>query len=130
MVQPAASRRLSGIAFHIAGQSRAPVVSQAAAEASPNPFRLDGKVAFITGGSRHFGFEIATSLASAGCNVVVTSRTQETAEAAAKQLSASHNIKALGLALDVSGEYSEVEDVAAAAIAWQVTAQQKHDAVV
>ena len=48
-------------------------------------FRLDGKIATVTGGSRGIGRAIATALRSAGADVWVTSRTEEGAEAAAKE---------------------------------------------
>ena len=35
---------------------------------------LNGKVALITGGSRHLGFDAADVLAEAGCDLVITSR--------------------------------------------------------
>ena len=65
---------------------------------------------------RHFGLEIAHSLASAGCDLVITSRTLADAEASAALLAEEHQVKALGLALDVS-DFSSVEQAAAAAIA-------------
>ena len=37
-------------------------------------FQLDGKVAAVTGGSRHLGFDMAEILAEAGCDVIITSR--------------------------------------------------------
>ena len=39
-----------------------------------DPFRLDGKVAIVTGSSRGIGRAIATALARAGARVVVSSR--------------------------------------------------------
>eukprot|EP01043_Picozoa_sp_COSAG02_P031211 COSAG02_NODE_2027_length_10079_cov_10.855311_2_plen_177_part_00 len=58
--------------------------------------------------NRHFGLEIARSLASAGCDLVITSRSLADAEASAASLAEEYNVKAEGLALDVS-EYSSVE---------------------
>ena len=40
-------------------------------------FKLDGKVAMITGGSVGLGAHMATGLAEAGCNVVVAARKVE-----------------------------------------------------
>jgi NAD(P)-dependent dehydrogenase (short-subunit alcohol dehydrogenase family) len=62
-------------------------------------FRLDGKIAIVTGGSRGLGKVIANALAEAGASVVVTARTQDSADAAAKAITAS---KAIGLAVDVT----------------------------
>ncbi len=41
-------------------------------------FRLDGRVAIITGGSRGIGFGIAQAYAQAGAHVVLTARTEAT----------------------------------------------------
>jgi len=38
-------------------------------------FRLDGKVALVTGGARDLGFDMAVALAQFGADVIVTSRT-------------------------------------------------------
>ncbi|MHB8876000.1 MAG: SDR family NAD(P)-dependent oxidoreductase [Myxococcaceae bacterium] len=64
-------------------------------------FRLDGRVAIITGAARGLGLAMAQALASAGAKVVVTSRAKATAEGAASELSNSFGTPALGLALDV-----------------------------
>jgi 3-oxoacyl-[acyl-carrier protein] reductase len=62
---------------------------------------LSGKTALITGGSKGIGFGIAAVLIKEGMNVAVTSRDQEAAEKAAKQLNQSGPGKAVGLAADV-----------------------------
>ena len=51
-------------------------------------FRLDGKRALITGGSRGLGQQMALALADVGCDVVITGRTQETLDATAGQIEA------------------------------------------
>lgn len=55
------------------------------AESILDKFRLDGKVALVTGASRGLGRSIAIGLADAGADVIVTARTEdaliETAEA-------------------------------------------------
>lgn len=48
-----------------------------------DPFRLDGRVALITGGSRGIGRAIAEVWANAGCEVIMTSRDFQQAEEAA-----------------------------------------------
>ena len=50
-------------------------------------FSLDGKVAIVTGGGRGIGKFIATGLAEAGADVVITSRKMKNLEATAEELS-------------------------------------------
>jgi NAD(P)-dependent dehydrogenase (short-subunit alcohol dehydrogenase family) len=50
------------------------------------PLDLTGRTAIITGASRGIGLAIAQQLADAGANVVLTSRKQESADAAAAQI--------------------------------------------
>jgi NAD(P)-dependent dehydrogenase (short-subunit alcohol dehydrogenase family) len=50
---------------------------------------LSGRTAIITGGSRGIGLAIAQRLATAGANVVLTARKQESADAAAEQVGGS-----------------------------------------
>jgi len=50
-------------------------------------FRLDGKIALVTGGSRGIGAAIATAFANAGAEVVVANRSIEPAQALARLLS-------------------------------------------
>ncbi|WP_428031859.1 SDR family oxidoreductase [Ancylobacter sp.] len=54
----------------------------------PRPFRLDGRVALVTGAGRGLGFEMAKSLASAGASVVINGRHAGRLEAAAAALAA------------------------------------------
>jgi gluconate 5-dehydrogenase len=49
-------------------------------------FRLDGKVAIVTGGSRGLGFWMAEALAEVGANVVLCARKLEPCEEAAKAI--------------------------------------------
>ncbi|MFM7320713.1 MAG: SDR family NAD(P)-dependent oxidoreductase [Armatimonadota bacterium] len=49
-------------------------------------FRLEGRRALVTGGSKGLGYEIALALAQAGADVAVASRTEHEAAAAARSL--------------------------------------------
>lgn len=64
-------------------------------------FRLDHKVAVITGGSRGLGKEMAKALAEAGANVVVTSRGVEQVETVAEELSSAYGRACRGYGCDV-----------------------------
>ena len=48
-------------------------------------FRLDGKVAVVTGGSRGLGREIALAYARVGADVVISSRKLEACQALAAE---------------------------------------------
>lgn len=65
-------------------------------------FKLDGRVALVTGGNRGLGFEMTKALAEAGADVVVTSRQEEKAQESAAALAKSTGRRALGLAVDVT----------------------------
>ncbi len=79
---------------------------------------LKGKVALITGGARHLGFDAADVLAEAGCDLVITSRKLENAKAAAGQLEDRHKINVLPLALDVC-VYDMVAEAISVASEWK-----------
>ena len=65
-------------------------------------FKLDGKVALVTGGTKGLGFAMASALASVGADIVVNSRNRTEAEEAAHQLSKTHGRRALGFEVDVT----------------------------
>lgn len=65
-------------------------------------FKLNGKVAWITGGTKGLGFAMANALASVGADIVLNSRNRAEAEEAAKKLAATHHCRALGLHADVT----------------------------
>ena len=65
-------------------------------------FRLDGKVAVVTGGSRGLGRVIAAALASAGADVALSSRELESAERAAEVIRKTTGRKTLAMAADVT----------------------------
>lgn len=64
-------------------------------------FRLDDRVAIITGGSRGLGRAMAGALGEAGARVVVTSRNAGRAEAVAQELQAAHGRPCRGYGSDV-----------------------------
>lgn len=67
-------------------------------------FRLDGKVAVVTGAARGIGFELAAALSDAGATVYCADINGEGAEEAAAKISASSRNDAFGLKVDVSDE--------------------------
>lgn len=79
-------------------------------------FKLDGKVAWVTGGTKGLGFQMAHALASVGAAVVVSSRHADEADAAAAAISQRHGVRTRGFAADVADEaaiMSHVDRVAA-----------------
>jgi NAD(P)-dependent dehydrogenase (short-subunit alcohol dehydrogenase family) len=64
-------------------------------------FRLDGRVALVTGGNRGLGRAIARAYAEVGASVVVTSRSGERAMEAAKAIAGETDARCLGLELEV-----------------------------
>ena len=78
-------------------------------------FKLDGRVALITGGNRGLGFAMAQALAEAGADVVVTSRQQEKAHESAAALAGTTGRRALGLAVDVTSA-EQVESMVQAVV--------------
>lgn len=74
-------------------------------------FDLQGKVALVTGGARHLGFDAACVLAAAGCRVAITSRGLESAETSAKQIAEKYNIETFGISLDQTNFESVAETV-------------------
>jgi NAD(P)-dependent dehydrogenase (short-subunit alcohol dehydrogenase family) len=57
--------------------------------AADSPFRLDGKLALVTGAGRGIGRAVAVALAGAGAEVVVNSRTPAELEVVAAEIAAS-----------------------------------------
>ena len=67
-------------------------------------FKLDGKVAIVTGGARNLGFDMALALAEAGADIIITSRTLYKAEVSAKKIADTTNRTVLHQKLDVRNE--------------------------
>ncbi|MDO9515957.1 MAG: SDR family NAD(P)-dependent oxidoreductase, partial [Syntrophales bacterium] len=67
-------------------------------------FNLDGKVAIVTGGGRGIGRFIATGLAEAGADIVITSRKMKNLETAAEEISKEYGVTVLPIACDVGSE--------------------------
>jgi NAD(P)-dependent dehydrogenase (short-subunit alcohol dehydrogenase family) len=64
-------------------------------------FRMDGKVAIITGASRGLGKEMASALAEAGARVVVASRDAQQVGTVAQELSSTYGQVCRGFGCDV-----------------------------
>lgn len=73
-------------------------------------FRIDGKVALVTGGAGGLGQVFARALAGAGADVALLGRTSGPLEAAAGALAAESGRRALA----VTGDVTRAEDVVAA----------------
>ena len=67
-------------------------------------FRLDGKVAVITGGSKGLGRSMAEGLASAGADLVLCSRNEGEIVEAARSVEMEFDRKVIGVACDVTRE--------------------------
>ncbi|MEM7232567.1 MAG: glucose 1-dehydrogenase [Planctomycetota bacterium] len=67
-------------------------------------FRLDGRVAIVTGGSKGLGLSMARGLASAGADLVLCSRNSEEIENAAKEIADAFGHRVIGVACDVTKE--------------------------
>lgn len=64
-------------------------------------FRLNGKRALITGGSRGIGLAAAHALAEAGADVVIAARSSESLEKAVAEIENTHNIHATPWTVDL-----------------------------
>ncbi len=78
-------------------------------------FKLDGRVALITGGTRGLGFVMASALAEAGASVVITSRQEESVRASATAIAEATGQRTLGLVADVT-DARQVENMVASTI--------------
>ena len=78
-------------------------------------FDLTGRSAIVTGGSKGLGKAMAAGLASAGANVLVSSRHGDEAAAAAEQIAADHGQQAISIEADVTSP-EQVEAMVQAAL--------------
>ena len=69
---------------------------------SADLFKLDGKVALVTGGSKGLGLAMAKALAGAGASIALNSRHGDEAEAAAIAIASKHGVQTLGYQADVT----------------------------
>jgi NAD(P)-dependent dehydrogenase (short-subunit alcohol dehydrogenase family) len=65
-------------------------------------FRLDGKVALVTGGARGLGQTMATALAQAGADVAIASRTMASCEQTSASISGATGRRCRGYSADVT----------------------------
>ena len=79
-------------------------------------FRLDGKVAWVTGGTKGLGWQMANALASCGADIVLNSRTDGEARDAARAIAEKHGRRAVGYHADVSDQPA-IQNLVAAAVA-------------
>jgi NAD(P)-dependent dehydrogenase (short-subunit alcohol dehydrogenase family) len=77
-------------------------------------FRLDGKVALVTGGSRGLGREMVLGFARAGADVVIASRKLSSCEELAREVEATTGRQALPYAAHV-GKWEALDDLVGAA---------------
>jgi NAD(P)-dependent dehydrogenase (short-subunit alcohol dehydrogenase family) len=67
-------------------------------------FDLTNKTAIVTGGSKGLGLAMAEGLASAGANLVIISRNQKEAQAAAEKIITEYKTKAIAISATVTSE--------------------------
>lgn len=75
-------------------------------------FKLDGKVAFITGGAKGIGKSIAMGYAQAGADLAIVDIDMEAAEATAIEITEEYGVKTLAIKTDVT-KAEEVEKMVA-----------------
>jgi NAD(P)-dependent dehydrogenase (short-subunit alcohol dehydrogenase family) len=78
-------------------------------------FRLDGRVAVVTGGARGLGRAIADALGSAGADIAISARQRDSALRAAEVIAGTTGRKAIGLTADVTVR-KDVEEMIAAVL--------------
>jgi NAD(P)-dependent dehydrogenase (short-subunit alcohol dehydrogenase family) len=78
-------------------------------------FRLDGKIALVTGGSRGLGKEMVRAFARVGADVVISSRKEESCRDLATAIENETGQRALAVGCHV-GRWNECDDLAARAL--------------
>ena len=78
-------------------------------------FKLNGKVALITGGGRGIGRFIATGLAEAGADLVIASRKMKNLETTAEEIRKNSGVRVLPVACDVAKE-EDIERLVSTAV--------------
>jgi NAD(P)-dependent dehydrogenase (short-subunit alcohol dehydrogenase family) len=81
-------------------------------------FNLKDKVAIVTGGHAWLGYDMACALASAGCHIVITSRTIDHAEKAAENIRSEFGVDPLALVMDQC-DHEQVQVMAEKAHKWK-----------
>ncbi len=79
---------------------------------------LNNKTALITGGSKGIGYGIAEAFLAEGMKVAITSRSSETAQAAAQQLDPEQSGRVLAIAADVRNYASQQAAIQQALSTW------------
>lgn len=69
-------------------------------------FKLDGKIAIVTGGAGGIGEALALGLGYHGATVIVSSRNQKTIDAVAKKITEETGSEAIAIASDVTSDVS------------------------
>lgn len=67
-------------------------------------FRLDGKVAIVTGGNGGIGKGIARGFAGMGANIVIAARNDQKTAAAGREITEEFGVQVLGLKVDIADE--------------------------
>ena len=78
-------------------------------------FRLKGKVAIVTGGSKGLGLAMAAGLASAGADIMLVNRNLEEGSKAAESIENAYPVKSLAYSADITQE-DQTQAMAEAAI--------------